>query len=242
MGGPMNAYKAAAAETHTARADLEAAFAGISSCSLSDVLDDLGIPRVLSTAVTAQNAHKRFVGEAYTVRWDFVRKNRDIMSRPTSTWDEVKDFLAPNLKQAAGSVYVAGAGALVNGMALAGGMSLSYFQARGFAAVVLGGAVRDADIVRNADIPVFASALTPADTQGCMKVAAVGSSCWIENLEVRTGDIVFGDESGVVVIPRDRLHEVVAAAREIEEKEARMMSEIASGRDLYEMITRNGRI
>ena len=234
--------KAMAAAAPISRGEMGQAFAGISSCSISDVMDDLGIPGVLSAAVAPRNGCKRFVGEAYTVRWDLVRKTRDIMSRPTSTWDEVKDFLVPNLKEAAGKVYVAGAGALVNGMALAGGMSLTYFQARGFEAVVLGGAIRDAEIVRGAGIPVYASALTPADTQGCMKVASIGTSCWIDNLEVRTGDIVFGDESGVVVIPRNRLSEVITAATKIEEMEGRMMAELASGRDLFEMITQNGRI
>jgi len=159
-----------------------------------------------------------------------------------STWEQVRGFLVPELKQAAGKVYVAGAGPLVTDAALAGGLSSTYFEQLGFEGVVLGGAIRDAEALGTLQIPVVCSNLIPADTQGCFRVVESGASCVIDNLVIHTGDWIVSDANGTVVIPAALFHEVVDRGRKIEALEEQIMKRIRQGERLPEIIDQVGRI
>ncbi|PRB80661.1 dimethylmenaquinone methyltransferase, partial [Pseudomonas cedrina] len=106
-------------------------------------------------------------GIAYTVRWAPVRKPRDIMAAQPSTWNDVKHFLAPEVKSGRGKIYVGGVdNGVLTELALAGGFSAADFNLRGFEGIILGGAIRDAHVIKQLSIPVWATNFTPADTQG----------------------------------------------------------------------------
>jgi regulator of RNase E activity RraA len=57
---------------------------------------------------------------------------------------------------------------------------------------------------------------------------------------VRTGDIVLGDADGVVVVPQQRVDEVVARATQKMAGEARTRDELHAGRLLAEVFARHG--
>ena len=48
-------------------------------------------------------------------------------------------------------------------------------------------------------------------------------------VQVRPGDIVFGDRSGVVIIPHERLDEVLLKAEELYQKEENMLADLHAG-------------
>lgn len=54
----------------------------------------------------------------------------------------------------------------------------------------------------------------------------------IGKTEIKPGDIVFGDVTGVVVIPKDRLEETCKIAREVEQVEKRIERDIRNGESL----------
>lgn len=96
--------------------------------------------------------------------------------------------------------------------ALVGGMMLAYAQMRGLGGFVVDGAIRDLDDIRQGSIPVFAKAVTPLgpyrDGPGEMNVPVVCGG-----QVVMPGDILVGDEDGVVVVPRRDAQELLEAAR-----------------------------
>jgi regulator of RNase E activity RraA len=54
-------------------------------------------------------------------------------------------------------------------------------------------------------------------------------------VQVRPGDIVMGDRSGVVIIPQERLDETLAKAEGFYEKEEQMIAEIRAGASMLEV-------
>jgi 3-hexulose-6-phosphate synthase/6-phospho-3-hexuloisomerase len=52
---------------------------------------------------------------------------------------------------------------------------------------------------------------------------------------VKPGDIIVGDDSGVVVIPKERAYEIARRAKEVEKTESRMYEEIRRGKTLSEV-------
>jgi regulator of RNase E activity RraA len=217
----------------------------ISTCTISDVLDGLGI----SNAVLDSRLHRvsggpaMLAGTAVPVSWVPARKGSRITDQQPSTWQQVREFLLPGMDDGAGRVYVAGAGPLLTDAALAGGMSVTYLtQQLGFEGVVLGGAVRDRAVLDRLPRPVVASNFAPVDTQGAFRVESSGRSCLIGNVAVRCGDWVFSDGNGTVIVPPGAVAEVLRAAIEIENTESQTLTLIAAGHRLPEVIDRTGRI
>lgn len=218
---------------------------GVSTCTITDALDGLGVPNaVLDSRLTCRSRGTGMsFGAAYPVSWAPVRKNGDISSAGPSTWSEVRDFLVPEVTDGTGMVYVGGAGRLVTEAALAGGMSTTYLiESLGFEGIVLGGAIRDREIVEKCDAAVVASNFIPTDTQGSFRVVSVGQRCLIGDTLIARGDYVFTDGNGTVVVPQAVLRDTLAAAAAIEVRESMVMAQVRQGRRLPEMVDEVGQI
>jgi regulator of RNase E activity RraA len=217
----------------------------INSGTLADVLDGLGLFGGFPSAIHALNhPQARFIGRAYTVRWAPTRKSASIVAPQASTWEQVRDFLAPACPDGKDLVYVAGTetGALITELALAGGFSTTDFQLRGFAALVLGGAIRDAHVIQRLELPVWATGFIPADTQGSYRVVECGTWCNVGGQRVASGDWVFGDETGLINIPVAIAEKVFGTANGVEAIEARLSERIAAGSTLLNAVEELGRL
>ena len=62
----------------------------------------------------------------------------------------------------------------------------------------------------------------------------MSTGLWM-NQEVRPGDWIVADESGVVVIPRERAYEIARRAMEVKKTEERIREEIRRGKTLSEV-------
>ncbi len=93
-----------------------------------------------------------------------------------------------------------------------GHKSAQQVKARGGAGTVVGGSVRDVAMLRRDRLPVFARSISPRAPQ---KNTAGSINVPVETggLVVFPGDIVVGDDDGVVVIPLDDAERVLEAAR-----------------------------
>jgi regulator of RNase E activity RraA len=67
-----------------------------------------------------------------------------------------------------------------------------------------------------------------------VELEAVNEPVSIAERQVRPGDIVLADESGVVVIPASRAAEVLSIAQRIEHTEQQILERIAAGQSLRE--------
>jgi len=115
-----------------------------------------------------------------------------------------------------------------------GGLATLSCQMRGIEGVVIDGAVRDVDEIRTMKYPVFASAIVPnaGEPKGMGEINAE-ITCGGQN--VKPGDYIVGDDSGVVVIPKERAYEISRRAKEVEKNESRMYEEIRRGSTLSQV-------
>jgi 4-hydroxy-4-methyl-2-oxoglutarate aldolase len=121
-------------------------------------------------------------------------------------------------------------------VAAIGGLMGTAAKARGMAGMVIDGAVRDLAELRELELPVFARAVSPATAVG--RYASVDKQIPVEvtGVTVRPGDIVVAGEDGVVIVPQERAAEVLEVAREIDDRESRMVPYIQRYRSLRQAI------
>jgi len=94
--------------------------------------------------------------------------------------------------------------------------------------VVIDGAVRDIDDIVKMDFPVFAKNI--ASNAGEPKgYGEIGIEIVCGGQNVRNGDWVVGDDSGVVVVPKESAVEIGNRALDVMEKENRIREEIKRG-------------
>jgi 4-hydroxy-4-methyl-2-oxoglutarate aldolase len=167
-------------------------FPGIPPTTLADVL---GRAQVMDIGIRPLWAPMpRVAGPAYTVR---CVPGDNLMLH------------AAIYRAEPGSIVVVESGDL--DYALAGGNVCAVAQRRGVAAFVLDGLIRDLGEVRAAGFPVLARGVIPIPGTK-ERIGGLGGTVHCGGVAVTAGDIVVADEEGVVVVPRARRDEVLAAA------------------------------
>jgi regulator of RNase E activity RraA len=88
--------------------------------------------------------------------------------------------------------------------------------------IVINGAIRDAGALRAGDFPVFAAGVTH---RGPYK----DGPGEINGMVIEPGDLVIGDDDGLLCVPYAEAANLLAAAQAKQEVEARMVAGIADG-------------
>jgi len=113
--------------------------------------------------------------------------------------------------------------------AVIGGILSFYAASIGVAGVVLDGAIRDVAEVRERDFPVYARGVTHRgpykDGPGEINVAVS-----VGGMVVNPGDIVVGDQDGLLAIPQEGVEQLIEKARAHLETEAQTMRAMKEGR------------
>ena len=128
---------------------------------------------------------------------------------------------------APGDVIVAAADGHT-GCAVTGDLLLGMARNRGAAGFVTDGCVRDLAGIRQVGLPAWAMGVTP-NSPHRNGPGTVGHPVTVAGVRVCPGDVVLADADGVVVVPRERLAEVVARLPAIREAEARADAAVRAG-------------
>jgi 4-hydroxy-4-methyl-2-oxoglutarate aldolase len=112
--------------------------------------------------------------------------------------------------------------------AVCGDLLAGMAKNKGIAALVTDGVLRDITGLRDAALPVFCRGITP---NSCVRSGpgTVGLPVVIAGRQVAPGDLVVGDEDGVVTVPQAELARVRDRLEEVKAAEAAMLARVKGG-------------
>jgi 4-hydroxy-4-methyl-2-oxoglutarate aldolase len=108
-------------------------------------------------------------------------------------------------------------------------------QARGIAGLVIDGAARDIDAIRQVTFPVFSRGLAIG---ACTKErpGELGHAIQFGGATVKPGDLVLGDADGLVVVEQERLDEVYETAVKRRKRESEIIAKLRQGHTTMELL------
>lgn len=184
------------------------AFRGIPVANISDCMN-----RIFSaTDLHAMHAGGQMIGVALTVR--------------VAPGDNLMVHKAIDIAQPGDVILVDAAGELTH--AIIGEIMSHHAASRGVAGMVIDGAIRDSAVLAEKSFPVYAKGVTH---RGPYKngPGEINVPISIGGMVVMPGDIIIGDEDGVLAIRPEEAEALAAAARKKEKDEAATMKAIDAG-------------
>jgi 4-hydroxy-4-methyl-2-oxoglutarate aldolase len=117
--------------------------------------------------------------------------------------------------------------------AVAGELFATEALRRGVTGIVIDGRCRDSRTLARLDLPVYARGVAPTACPA-RAVPVVQVPLRIGGVEVRPGDLVLGDDDGIVVAGADELADVLDTAETIQHREEALQTAIAAGASLFD--------
>lgn len=196
------------------------------SCVVADSQERAGVMRSYLTPIDKQ----RFVGPATTVRLE--------------PGNQVDCLDALPIAQAGDVIVVDAAGETET--SIWGGLMSGLCQMGGVVGAVVDGGIRDTDETRDLGFPIFSKSVVPRSTHtpysGRMEPIEVNVPIQCAGVIVNPGDLVLGDEVGVVVIPLEDAAQILEKARDLAEKEEAARQKIKEGKTLEQLLEEFGRL
>lgn len=199
---------------------------GAAACS--DALDSLGYPRsAMDPTISPYFPDKgRMVGLAYTIR------GSNVTGLPPGT-QEVRETVDVDYYDHIKPGYVLAYGTSMGDRGTIIGDVISTFaSSRGAVGAVCDGPIRDLERIRPLSFLPFGPSATPVSGEG--RVLWIEYNCVIQlgGVWVEPFDVIFGDEDGVVVIPKSLAEDVLRIAREMCDKEDAIKDSFLANRSL----------
>jgi len=193
------------------------AFTPFSTSTISDALDRLGIGGGCK-GIRPVIPNVKMVGAAYTIRYVPVGATK-------GTVGDYIDDVPP------GDVVVLDN----NGRAdctVWGDILTVTAKMKGVAGTVIDGVCRDMPTILEERYPVFSRGAFMMTGKDRVMVEATQVMVSIGGVQVRPGDILVGDDSGVVVVPQEMAEPVLELAKTISQAEKRIVEAVRSGLSL----------
>jgi regulator of RNase E activity RraA len=193
--------------------------------AVSDALDSLGIEGCLLGIRPLSNGRK-MLGPAYTVRY----LPYDAMGIDGSLYKNAGNYIDEVPRDAV--IIIDNGGRL--DCTTWGDILTRVSISRGIAGTVVYGAVRDFDFIYRSEYPVYSSSVYMRS--GKNRVYKSEQQCLLKigNVTISPGDIIFGDENGAVVIPKDNFADVMVRVKNIYSTEKSIINAIEDGMSLQE--------
>lgn len=105
----------------------------------------------------------------------------------------------------------------------------------GIKATLVYGCVRDLDALLTMDYPIFACGYRP-NAGKALGLGEINVDLELESVKISPGDFLYGDETGVVIIPKEFFTQVMEKTFEIKLKEKKITDMLNSGKSLSQVV------
>ncbi|MDO5115114.1 MAG: hypothetical protein Q4D58_03360 [Synergistaceae bacterium] len=199
-------------------------FEKLSTTNVSDALDSLGLKGSTCGIRPMIERWRKVIGTAVTMKMTAAGETPP------------KTHLGMNAIAASvpGNVIVIDNGGRLD-TSCWGGILANGAKKKGVVGTLIDGACRDLDDCIDADYIVYARGTVVATARGRIIEESTNTMIQFGGVQVRPGDVVMGDSSGVVVVPWEHVEEVLAKAEQLYAKEESMVNEILAGADIIEV-------
>lgn len=197
--------------------------AGLDACAVSDALDRLDLPGA-ALGLGPLWAGARLAGRVRTISAGPAGAGgRHIATETIATASSGEVIVIANAGRADVSCW--------------GGILTVAAMARGVPGVVVDGAARDVDTLRELSFPVFARAAVTRTARGRISQVAADRVIDVAGVTVSPGDLVIADGSGVVFIPQRHAEAVLRVAGQLRDREAAIEEQLRAGAPVVELMS-----
>jgi regulator of RNase E activity RraA len=195
-----------------------------STATLTSVLRQHGITRTFMHGVAPLRPNMKMAGPAFTLRYIPMREDLD-----PGTVDNLKDVQRVGIEQInEGEVFVIDARGDTHAGTM-GSILATRLHCRGAAGIVTDGAYRDSPVIAELGMAAYAAAMNAHTNKTIHHPSEIQVPIACGDVAVYPGDIIVGDEEGVVVVPAHLAEQVAQTAAEMEEKEVFITEKIQAG-------------
>lgn len=206
--------------------DLVPEYLRLSTPNVSDALDRLEIRGAPHGILPLWPGCKKIVGPAATMKLVDVGKGLKSPSPAMGSLEAVKAAHP-------GDVLVIDHGGRMDVNSYGGIVGFTTHH-RGLVGCVIDGVARDVDEYRELGLPVYARGIIQQSIRNRCAFAGHGIAVELGGVKVRPGDLIMADDNGVLVIPQERITEILELAREYKTIEERIVEAIGNGDDPVE--------
>ena len=189
----------------------------LSSLSVASIADADKTIRVMSSTIRPVNNGKKILGTARTV----------------SCHNDFLTVIGALNQSKAGDVLVVDSQESTR--ALVGELFSTEAQRRGLSGIIVDGPVRDVEMLRKLEIPVFAKSYCPCSGT-TKKMMETQTEIQCGGIAVAPEEVVFGDEDGIIVASIAQLIDLVPSAIQIQKSEEAIVDKIQEGECLIDML------
>jgi regulator of RNase E activity RraA len=191
----------------------------IGTATWSDAMDELAIPGVVS-GLSKRGGKGRCAGFAMTVRGEVGELGR--FTRAEFGLDRMIASAGPSQV-----LVVELGGAEVSAM---GGIGALRASLRGIEGVLIDGGCRDVEDIQATGLWVASRHVTPRTGKLRVKLGHFGEPARLGGVLVRKNDLVIADATGIVIVPQERILEVLRLAEEMHATDSGKEEALRSGK------------
>lgn len=200
-------------------------FRGISTANISDALDRLRMPGS-AFGISALQNNQRMIGRAFTVKYVPA-------GSPPGTVGDYIDDVEPG-----GIVVLDNNGR--RDCTVWGDILTAVAHSRGVGGTVIYGVCRDVYRALDAHYPIYSCGRFMRTGKDRVEVSGMNVPVSLGDVQVKPGDLVIGDDDGVLVVAQEHEERVLEVALEIADLEDHIVEEALTGTPLREARVKYG--
>ncbi len=201
----------------------------LTSAMLSDIMDDFGLDGVLR-GFKLNIPEKKIFGKAKTLKLRALKDGEDFRGIYNALYSY--NTIIPN-----DIIIVENE---ISEFAYFGELNANLAIRAGASAAIVSGVTRDTTEVKKLGFPVFSKGSNCKDVRKRATMESYNKTIEVEGIKVSPNDLIFGDNDGIIVIPKKHEDKILKRVFEVIKTENNILVDIANGVDVDQLTKKHG--